>query len=358
MSCNFGNNIKITVFGQSHSEAMGAVIDGLPAGIEINEEKIAAFMARRAPGNNEFSTTRKEADEPVIISGIADGKTCGAPLCAIIRNTNTRSRDYDKLKALPRPAHSDYAAFMKHNGFNDIRGGGNFSGRLTAPLCFAGAVCMQILESKGISIGAHIASIGKVEDSRFDAVKVCSADFESLKSNALPVIDPVKGEEMAQTIRLAKSNADSVGGTIECAVIGAPAGLGDPMFDGIENRLSSAVFAIPAIKGIEFGSGFAGSTLFGSENNDEFVSENGNISTSTNNHGGILGGITSGMPVIFRCAVKPTPSIGKAQNTVNLYTNQPEELVITGRHDPCIVQRAVPCVEAAAAIVFADYILK
>ena len=357
MSCNFGNNIKLTVFGQSHSEAIGVVIDGLPAGFEIDFEKTAAFMARRAPGKNDLSTPRKEADEVKILSGIVDGKTCGAPLCAIIENTNTRSGDYDKLRSLPRPAHSDFAAYMKHNGFNDIRGGGNFSGRLTAPLCFAGAVCMQILESRGIRIGAHIASIGKAEDKKFDPVNVNEADFAAIIAKPFPVIDDKQGEYMRKEIYDAKENGDSVGGTIECAVIGMPAGIGDPIFDGIENRISAAVFGIPAVKGIEFGSGFEGSKLRGSRNNDSFISENGKIKTKTNNHGGILGGISSGMPIVFRCAVKPTPSIGMEQKTVNVMTGQEETLVIGGRHDPCIVPRAVPCVEAAAAVVIADYLL-
>ncbi len=355
VSCNFGNNIKITIFGQSHSEAIGVVIDGLPAGFEINMEKIAEFMARRAPGQNSISTPRKEADEFKIISGVVDNITCGAPLCAIIENKNTRSGDYDKLKFIPRPSHSDFTAWAKHEGFNDIRGGGNFSGRMTAPLCFAGAVCMQMLEEKGIKIGAHIASIGKVKDKKFNPVAV---DFADVQSKSFPVIDDEKGEMMINTILDAKENADSVGGTIECAIVGMPVGIGDPIFDGIENRISSAVFGIPAIKGIEFGSGFGGSELFGSENNDDFICENGDIRTVTNNHGGILGGISSGMPIVFRVAVKPTPSIGKKQQSVNVESLEKEELVIGGRHDPCIVPRAVPCIEAAAAVAIADFILK
>ena len=358
MSCNFGNNIKITIFGQSHSEAMGAVIDNLPAGIAIDEEKIAAFMARRAPGRNELSTLRKETDKVEIISGIVNGKTCGAPLCGIIENLNTKSADYDNLRFTPRPSHSDYAAFMKHNGFNDIRGGGNSSGRLTAPLCFAGAVCMQIIEQKGICIGAHIASIGKIDDLSFDPVCVTAGDLETIKAKDFPTISEEKAKEMQDTVLLAKSNSDSVGGTVECAILGVKPGIGEPIFDGIENRISAAVFGIPAVKGIEFGSGFDGSRLFGSENNDDFTSKNGEIRTLTNNHGGILGGISSGMPIIFRCAIKPTPSIAKEQNTVNVMTGEPESLSVVGRHDPCIVQRAVPCIEAAAAIVIADYILK
>lgn len=357
MSCNFGNNIKITIFGQSHSEAIGVIIDGLPAGFKIDTKKTAAFMARRAPGRNDLSTPRKEADEVKILSGVVDNVTCGAPLCAIIENTNTRSGDYDKLRKLPRPSHSDFAAMMKHNGFNDIRGGGNFSGRLTAPLCFAGAVCMQMLEEKGISIGAHISSIGKVNDNRFDPVNVSSADFEKILEKSFPVIDDKQGELMRKEIYDAKGCGDSVGGTVECAVIGMPAGIGDPIFDGLENRIAAAIFGIPAIKGIEFGSGFDGSRLRGSENNDDFISENGEIKTAANNHGGILGGISSGMPIVFRCAVKPTPSIGMEQQSVNTETGKEEKLVIGGRHDPCIVPRAVPCIEAAAAVVIADFLL-
>ncbi|MBP3697738.1 MAG: chorismate synthase [Clostridia bacterium] len=357
MSCNFGSKIKLTIFGQSHSQAIGCVLDGIPAGIKLDEERIAAFMARRAPGKNAISTARKEADRPHIISGVVNGVTCGAPICAVIENSDTRSGDYDKLRMLPRPAHSDFAAFMKHNGFNDIRGGGNFSGRMTAPLCFAGAVCIQILESKGIHVGAHIASIGLTDDERFDPVNVTKEELDSVKAKNLPVIDDEKGEEMVSAIGKARSEGDSLGGTVECAVIGMPAGIGDPIFDGMENKISSIIFGIPAVKGIEFGSGFDGSRLKGSENNDEFISVNGEIKTKTNNHGGILGGISSGMPVIFRCAFKPTPSIAKEQQTVNIMTGETEALVIGGRHDPCIVQRAVPCVEAAAAVAIADFIL-
>lgn len=357
MSCSFGERIKITIFGQSHSEAMGVVIDGLPAGFELNFEKIQNFLNRRAPGRNAMSTSRKEADKFSIVSGAVNGVTCGAPLCAIIENTNQHSGDYDKLKSLPRPSHSDFAAYMKHNGFNDIRGGGNFSGRLTAPLCFAGAVIMQMLEKNGVHIGAHIKRIAKIDDESFNPVTVNKLDFESVSAKELPVINDESGEKMKAAVLEAKANGDSVGGIIECAVIGLEAGFGEPIFGGIENKISSAIFGIPAVKGIEFGSGFAGCDLFGSENNDEFIIENDKIKTATNNHGGILGGITSGMPVIFRCGIKPTPSIAKEQQTVNVATGESETLVIGGRHDPCIVQRAVPCVEAAAAIALADYIL-
>lgn len=357
MSCSFGSKIKLTIFGQSHSQAIGCVLDGIPAGIKLDSDRIEAFMAKRAPGKNAMSTARAEADKPRIISGVVDGVTCGAPICAIIENSDTRSGDYEKLRILPRPAHSDFAAYMKHNGFNDIRGGGNFSGRMTAPLCFAGAVCTQILESKGIHIGAHIASIGLIDDERFDPVNTEKEHLDCIKAKALPVISDEKGKMMASSVSDARADGDSLGGTVECIVIGLPAGIGDPIFDGMENKISAAVFGIPAVKGIEFGSGFEGSKLKGSENNDAFYSDNKKIKTETNNHGGILGGITSGMPVIFRCAFKPTPSIAKEQKTVNLATGENETLSVGGRHDPCIVQRAVPCVEAAAAIAIADFII-
>ncbi|MBR5262441.1 MAG: chorismate synthase [Clostridia bacterium] len=354
MSCSFGEKIKMTIFGQSHSEAIGVVIDGIPAGIELNFEKIDRFMSRRAPGKNAYSTTRKEADKPEILSGIVDGITCGAPICAVIRNTNQHSKDYSSLKIRPRPSHSDYPAFVKHNGFNDIRGGGNFSGRMTAPMCFADAVAMQILESRGIRIGAHIEKIAGVCDTRFNPV---SPELEALDGKEFPLINDSVRDTMLEKIEAARLDGDSVGGVIECAVTGLPVGIGEPMFDGVENALTRAVFAVPAIKGIEFGNGFDCADLRGSENNDSFTVTDGRIATSTNNHGGILGGLTSGMPLVFRVAVKPTPSIAKPQITVNLETGEPEQLVIEGRHDPCIVPRAVPCIEAAAAIAILDMVI-
>lgn len=353
MSCNFGEKVKITIFGQSHSEAIGVVIDGLSAGKKLDTDKIYDFMLRRVPGKNKYSTSRSEADFPEIVSGLVDGVTCGAPLCAIIKNTNTRSGDYENLRYTPRPAHSDFAAFFKHNGFNDIRGGGNFSGRLTAPLCFAGAVCMQYLADMGIEIGAHIEKIAGVCDTRFDPISV---DFADVKLKEFPVINDAAGQKMCKKIEEARLDADSVGGVIECAVTGLPAGLGEPMFGGIENVISQAVFAVPAVKGIEFGSGFSSADMLGSENNDSFVSNGGKITTSTNNHGGILGGISSSMPIVFRVAMKPTPSIGKPQKSVNLMSSEEEELVIHGRHDPCVVPRAVPCIESAAAVAIMNLI--
>ena len=326
MSSIIGDNIKISIWGQSHSDAIGVTIDGLPAGIKIDMEKLNEFLKRRAPGQNKYSTPRKEADLPEFLSGLIDNTTCGAPLCAIIKNTNTKSSDYKNITDIPRPAHADYTAHIKYKGFNDVRGGGHFSGRLTAPLCIAGGICLQILESMGIRISAKIKSIGGEENTQ----------------KAYELIDKAREE------------LDSVGGIIECVAENVPVGLGDPMFDGMENRISRIVFGIPAIKGIEFGNGFLCASLNGSENNDAFYIDNGKIKTKTNNHGGILGGITSGMPIVFRVAVKPTPSIAKEQDSVSISKNENTKLTIHGRHDPCIVPRAVPCVEAACAIAILD----
>lgn len=355
MSFVTGDKIRISLFGQSHSEAMGAVIDGLPAGFKIDEEKLAAFMARRAPGNDEFSTSRKEGDRVRIVSGITNGITNGAPLCGIIENTNTRSKDYENLKDIPRPGHADFAAWSKFGDSRDVSGGGQFSGRLTATMCIAGGILKQLLEEQGIFIGAHIARVGNVKDDLFDACNVNRNDFVDEKS--FPALNDDKGEEMKAEILRAKKEGDSVGGIVECAILGVPSGVGDTLFGSWESRISSAIFAIPAVKGIEFGRGFEAATLLGSQNNDPFCVKNGNIVTTTNNHGGILGGISSGMPIIFRTAFKPTPSIGKEQKSVSLSKKENTTLVINGRHDPCIVKRAVVCVEAAAAIVAANIIL-
>ena len=355
MSFSFGNKFKITLFGQSHSEMMGVVIDGLPSGIKIDEERLAEFMARRAPGNDEFSTPRKEADKVRFVSGVLDGTTCGSPVCAVIENTNTRSADYSDLMDTPRPGHADYAAWAKFGDKRDVAGGGQFSGRLTALMCIAGGIFTQLFEEKGIFIGAHIASVGNITDDLFDSVSVNKNDFAGNK--AFPVINDEKGEEMKNLIRAVRAEGDSIGGTVECAVCGLPAGLADTLYGGLESRISASVFAIPAVKGIEFGRGFKASTLKGSENNDAFCVKDGKIVTKTNNHGGILGGISSGMPLVFRVAFKPTPSISKEQESVSLSKMENTTLSVKGRHDPCIVKRAVVCVEAAVAIALADIIL-
>lgn len=358
MSCSFGKNICYTVFGQSHSESIGCVVDGIPAGEKIDMDKLCAFMKRRAPGQNSFSTPRKEADLPKVVSGLVDGVTCGAPVCAVIENTNTRSQDYDKLKNLPRPSHADYPALIRYAGMNDPRGGGNFSGRMTAPLCFAGGLLMQILERSGIEIGAHISSISSVCDDDIDFTTGSMEKLKALEAKPFPVINDEAGERMKAEILSAKSEGDSVGGVIECVITGVPAGVGDPVFDGIENRLACAVFGIPAVRGIEFGAGFKAAQMRGSEHNDPYYLEGETVKTKTNTHGGVIGGITSGMPIVFRVAFKPTPSIAKEQTSLNLKTGEQEIFSTPGRHDPCIVQRGVPVVQAAAALVLADFLLK
>ena len=352
----YGEKLKITVFGQSHAPAIGVVIDGFPTGFEPDRGKLSAFMARRAPGNSAYATPRKEADEVKIISGInASGKTSGAPICAVIENTNVRSGDYGNIEKIPRPAHADFSAYAKFGDDYDVRGGGQFSGRLTAPVCIAGGICMQYLEGLGISIGAHILSVG---NSRGRAFCAENPEIDEISRGALAVLEPSSEKLFSDEILAARKDLDSVGGVIECAVKGLPAGIGEPMFGGIENRISQAVFAIPAVKGIEFGSGFSGSAMRGSENNDAFDIKDGRVFTKTNNHGGILGGISSGMPIVFRAAIKPTPSIAKEQESVNLESGERVPLKIRGRHDPCIVPRAVPVVEAAAAIAVCDMILE
>jgi len=349
MSESYGENIQVTIFGQSHAPAIGVTIDGLPAGEEIDLDELRAFLSRRAPGNNAWSTPRKEADEPEIQCGMANGKTCGAPLTAIIRNQNTRPGDYANLRTVPRPGHADYTAYVKYDGSADMSGGGHFSGRLTAPLCIAGGICKQILKREGIEIKARLQAIGGIEDPGDILTEEIGTDF--------PVIHGEAGAKMQECIAKALSEGDSVGGIIECVVTGLPVGLGGPLFDGMEGRISQAVFGIPAVKGIEFGVGFASAKLRGSENNDAFCIKDGNVQTETNRCGGILGGITNGMPVLFRAAFKPTPSISRPQKSVDLTTGEETTLEIKGRHDPCIVPRAVPVVEAAAAIAVYDALL-
>ncbi len=353
MGSVFGNYIRVSIFGQSHAPAVGVVIDGLPAGFPVDEDALRAFLRRRAPGGP-LSSARQEADVPVFLSGLVNGRLCGAPLCAIVHNTDARPGEYFPFADLPRPGHADFPAQAKFHGAQDVCGGGHFSGRLTLPLCIAGGICLQILQAKGVHIGAHIAQIANVFDRPFDPVAVNTADFATVLRNPLPVLESSKARAMSEAILSAKADGDSVGGIIECAVTGLPAGLGDPMFGGLENRISAAIFAIPAVKGIEFGNGFAAATLRGSENNDAFRKRGDAVVTETNRHGGILGGISTGMPVLFHVAVKPTPSIARPQQTVRLSTGEREVLRIQGRHDPCIVPRAVPCVEAAAALAICD----
>lgn len=358
MSFTYGKNLKISIFGQSHSPAIGVTIDGLPAAFQIDFEVLKAFMQRRRPGTAAYTTKRSEPDELEFLSGLVDGITCGSPLAVLIKNKDTHPSDYDQLWDIPRPSHSDYTSYVKYGPSRDVRGGGSFSGRLTAPLCIAGGICLQLLQRKGIQIAAHIAQIGNISDSSFDPVGVNADVMNALKQAAFPTLNKNAGERMRQAIEEARMDQDSLGGIIECAVIGTPAGIGEPPFDGMENRLASILFGIPAVKGLEFGNGFAAASLRGSGNNDAFTIKNGEVQTKTNNHGGILGGITSGMPVLFRAAFKPTTSISKRQQSISISKMEEVPLVIKGRHDPCIVPRAVPCVEAAAAIAIYDLLLE
>lgn len=351
MSSTWGERIQISIFGGSHTAAIGVNIDGLPAGEPIDWEEILAQMARRAPGQDPTATRRREADQPRVLCGLLDGVTTGAPLCAVIENTNQRSKDYEGLRINPRPGHADYTAYVKYGNHHDVRGGGHFSGRLTAPLVFAGAVARQILARRGILVASHVASIGEVEDLAFDPVSIPVELMKRLSGEYFPVIDPDRKAEMRAVIESARMDCDSVGGTVECVVTGLPVGAGNPMFDGAENVIASLCFGIPAMKGIEFGSGFGGSRRRGSQNNDPFYyDEEGQVKTRTNHAGGIQGGITNGMPLVFRAAFKPTASIAKEQDTVNLQTGENTKLVIHGRHDPCIVPRAAAAVEAAACV--------
>ena len=350
MSSSYGENIRLTIFGQSHSPAIGVTIEGIPAGESIDRESLQQFLNRRAPGQNAWSTARKEADRPLFVSGLKENVTCGTPLTALIENKDTRSEDYENLRHLPRPGHADYTAAVKYGGHQDYAGGGHFSGRLTAPLCIAGGICKQLLEREGITVISRIAQIGRICDWGPLNASTAEKDF--------PVVDDEKGVQMRESIAAARAEGDSLGGIVECAVLGLPAGLGDPMFDGMENRIARIVFGIPAVKGLEFGAGFTLATLRGSEANDGFAVENGTVVTTTNRCGGILGGITDGMPLRFRVAFKPTPSISKEQRSVDLDTMEEMLLQIEGRHDPCIVPRAVPVVEAAAAIAVYDALLQ
>jgi len=353
MSFGYKGSLEFSIFGQSHSEAIGTVISGLPCGFEIDLSALQAFVNRRRAAGA-ISTARKEADVVKIISGLFDGKTCGSPIAAVIYNGDTRSADYDKIINTPRPSHADYTASVKYGGFNDYRGGGHFSGRLTAPLCVVGGIARQILAARGITVGAHLYKIKNVCDRPYDPVNLTVND---LAEKSFPVLEEAAGEAMKEVILSAKKGGDSVGGVIEVGVIGLPAGLGEPNFDGVENVISRLAFAVPAVKGIEFGNGFAAAELFGSENNDVLALTEGKIVTVTNNAGGVNGGITNGMPLVFRVALKPTPSIQKPQKTLNIATGEREELTVGGRHDPCVAVRAVPVMESVAAIACLDMLI-
>ncbi len=350
MKNTFGNNISITLFGESHGVAIGAVVDGLPAGISVDEEFISHQLDLRRPVGK-ISTPRKEADKCNIVSGVFNGKTTGTPICIVIPNENTQSKDYSKSYGKARPGHADFTAFCKYKGCEDYRGGGHFSGRITAGLVAAGAIAIDTLAKKGIKIGTHISKCAGVEDNKFTDYE---NDINSLSDKIFPVLNDEKGEEIIENIEKAAADGDSVGGVLETAVIGLPVGIGEPWFDSVESVLSHGLFSIPAIKGVEFGAGFSCADMFGSEMNDSFVTENGIVTTKTNNNGGINGGITNGMPVIFKCAVKPTPSISKEQETVDFINNENTVLSVKGRHDPCIVHRARVVVDSVTALVLCD----
>lgn len=355
MSSTYGDNLKLSIFGQSHGAAIGMTLDGIPAGLPVDFAELQAFLNRRAPGQSDLTTPRKEADKPEFLSGILEGYTCGAPIAAVIPNTNTRTADYDNTRMVPRPGHADFTAHVKYGGYADTSGGGHFSGRLTAPLCIAGGLCKQWLKDMGIEIHGHILSIGGVMDhpQRLDFV---NPEVEEL-NEGFPVLSEDAKEAMTAKILRAKEKGDSVGGEVECIITGMPAGVGEPMFGGIESKIAQIVYGIPAIKAVEFGLGSFVSQFRGSMVNDDFIVEDGNIKTTTNYCGGILGGISTGMPVIFKAAIKPTPSIAKPQQSVNMETLEAATLKIQGRHDPCIVPRVVPVLEAAAAIAIYDLIL-
>lgn len=355
MASSIGQRLKLSIFGESHGQAIGCVLDGLPAGYAIDMDAVLAQMARRAPGRDKTATPRKESDTPHILSGVLEGCTTGAPLAMVIENENQHSGDYNNILACPRPGHADYTGAVRYSGHNDIRGGGHFSGRLTAPLVFAGAVCRQILKQQGVTIGGHIAAIAGVADTPLDPVAVTAEQLDALAAQPFALVDPAVEQKMRDEVEKARLDCDSVGGVIEAAAVGLPAGWGSPMFDGIENRLAPLLFGIPAVKGVEFGDGFALAGMRGSAANDCWrYTPDGRVVTDQNHNGGILGGITSGMPLIVRVAVKPTASIGREQDSIDLTTGQNTRMVVKGRHDPCIVPRALPVVEAALAVGLLD----
>ncbi len=355
MKSSIGSKIKLSVFGESHGAAVGCLLEGLPSGVKIDMDALMLQMSRRAPGKDKTATTRKEDDIPEIISGVVEGVTTGAPLAIIIKNNDTRSHNYDNLRDNPRPSHADFAASVKYGGENDIRGGGHFSARLTAPIVAAGAICRQILKDEGITVGGHILNIGNVKDNNFDPVNVSAEQLEALSGELFALNNPEAEEPMRAEIEEARCDGDSVGGSVELAATGLPVGLGSHIFGGVENVVANILYGVPAVKGVSFGAGFGYASMRGSVANDQmYFDEDGNVRTYTNNCGGITGGMTNGMPLLVTVALKPTPSIAKEQKTVNLKTGENTTLKIEGRHDPCIVPRALPVLEAALSIALLD----
>ena len=358
MSGIFGLNIKMSIYGESHGKAIGVVLDGLPPGLALDEEAISREMARRAPGQSALTTARKEKDAVEIQSGFFNGYTTGTPLCACIANSDQHSKDYSILKDKMRPGHGDYAGYVRYQGYNDYRGGGHFSARLTAPLVFAGAVAKQALAEYGITVGAHILRIHDITEPGFNPLGESEATLKAIDAKSFPVINDNIGEQMQNCILTAKGVLNSVGGVIELMAINLPPGLGAPYFDSVESRLSQILFSVPAVKGIEFGEGFGFAKLTGAEANDQMHYEEGKVRCFTNHNGGVTGGITNGMPLLFRVAMKPTPSISREQKTVSLSEHSDTTLTVVGRHDPCIVQRAVPVIEAVTAWTLWDLLIE
>ena len=353
MSSTYGQQLRLSIFGQSHGEGIGVTVDGFPAGMEIDMDRLLGEMARRAPGQSALTTARREADAPEFLSGVLNGRTTGQPICAVIRNTNQHSRDYGDGVDLVRPGHADYTGHVRYFGFEDWRGGGSFSGRLTAPIVLAGALCSQWLEAQGVRIACHVQQLGSVKDASFLQADP-DGDYSYMKQMHLPTLTAGLDAQMEQEAMAARNEADSIGGILECMITGLPAGLGAPFFDSVESVVSHLLFSVPAVKGVEFGEGFGFAAMRGSEANDPFRMEAGRIVTTTNHSGGVNGGITNGMPVVFRCVIRPTPSIGREQQTVSLKTGENATLAVKGRHDPCILPRAVPVIEAMAAIAVMD----
>lgn len=363
MGSSFGTTLSVTIFGQSHSPAIGCVMQGVPSGIALDIDALKDFMARRAPGRAAWSTTRFETDEPHIVSGLNhEGKTCGAPLAVIIENANTRSKDYDNILRVPRPGHADFTAQAKWHGNQDVPGGGHFSGRLTAPLCAAGGIALQVLQQRGVTIGAHLSQIGCVHDTPFSASDLSDKGRASLQQQlsalrdgrTFPVIDAAAGNAMQEQIEAARAEQDSIGGSIECVATGMPAGIGGPLFDGIESAIARIAFGVPAVKALSFGAGSRVAEMRGSQNNDPYALVDGMPTPTKNDAGGNLGGITTGAPLVFRIDIKPTPSIAQEQDSVDLVDGTPQRLAIKGRHDPCIAPRAVPVAEAVMALALLD----
>lgn len=357
MRGSFGRNLKLTIFGESHGEAIGIVIDGIPPGTPIDEAQIARDMERRAPGKDPTATSRKEADRVNIVSGLFEGRATGTPLSGLIENRNVRSGDYEQLRTKMRPGHADYAGQIKYEGYNDPRGGGHFSGRLTAPLVFAGSIARQMLAGKGIVIGAHIAAAAGIQDDAFDPVGLTAEELLALQKSGFPLLDASKEAPMRERIAQARKAGDSVGGVIECAAVGVPAGVGSPFFGSVESVVSQLLFSVPAVKAVEFGDGMTMAALCASQANDAMHYQDGKVVCESNHNGGVTGGITNGMPIILRAAVKPTPSIAVAQQTVDLSKQENTTLIVDGRHDPCIVPRAVVVIESVLAIALCELMM-